>query len=150
MKASEPFDPEILYEDNHLLIVDKAAGMLTQADASGELSLLEHLKEHIRIRDRKPGNVYLGMVQRLDKPVSGAIVFAKTSKAAARISAQIRARQMVKCYLAVTEADSDRHRGGDTDIDGWRLVTHNLSRIGDRTTVHEGSETISPSSGRST
>ena len=141
MKASEPFDPEILYEDNHLLIVDKAAGMLTQADASGELSLLEHLKEHVKIRDRKPGNVYLGMVQRLDKPVSGAIVFAKTSKAAARISAQIRARQMVKCYLAVTEADSARPRGGNIDIDGWRLVTHNLSRIGDRTKVHEGNET---------
>ena len=129
LKASEQFIPEILYEDNHLLIVDKPAGMLTQADATGQLSLLEYLKDHIKIRDRKPGNVYLGMVQRLDKPVSGTIVFAKTSKAAARISAQIRARQMVKCYLAVTEAGSARQRAGDMDTDGWRTVNHNLSRI---------------------
>ena len=140
LKASEQFIPEILYEDNHLLIVDKPAGMLTQADATGQLSLLEYLKDHIKIRDRKPGNVYLGMVQRLDKPVSGIIVFAKTSKAAARISAQIRARQMVKCYLAVTEAESARQRAGDMDTDGWRMVNHNLSRIGDRTMVDEGSE----------
>ena len=105
------FIPEILYEDNHLLIVNKPAGMLTQADSSGQVSLLEHLKDHIKTRDRKPGNVYLGMVQRLDKPVSGSIVFAKTSKAAARISAQIRAQQMTKCYLAVTVAEPARQKG---------------------------------------
>ncbi len=136
----KPYIPEILYEDNHLLIVDKPAGMLTQADASGQLSLLEHLKDHIKIRDHKPGNVYLGMVQRLDKPVSGSIVFAKTSKAAARISAQIRARQMVKCYLAVTEAHADRQKHADIDTGGWRMVSHKLSRIRDKTMVDEGSE----------
>ena len=132
--------PEILYEDNHLLIVNKPAGMLTQADASGQVSILEHLKDHIKIRDHKPGNVYLGIVQRLDKPVSGSIVFAKTSKAASRISAQIRSRQMAKFYLAVTEAEPHRQEEIDIDPDGWRTVRHNLSRIGDRTVVDEGSD----------
>jgi 23S rRNA pseudouridine1911/1915/1917 synthase len=133
--SSAPFKPEILYEDNHLLIVNKPAGMLTQADASGQMSLLDHLKYHIKTRDCKPGNVYLGMVQRLDKPVSGSIVFAKTSKAAARISAQIRAHQMTKCYLAVTVAEPDRQKEKDIPADGWRMVSHNLSRIKNRTIV---------------
>ena len=133
--GSEPFTPEILHEDNHLLIVNKPAGMLTQGDGSGQMSLLDHLKDHIKIRDCKPGNVYLGMVQRLDKPVSGSIVFAKTSKAAARLSAQIRAHQMVKCYLAVTVAEPDRRKEKDFDTGGWRMVSHNLSRIKDRTIV---------------
>ncbi len=137
---SESFKPGILYEDNHLLIVNKPAGMLTQADGSGQLSLLEHLKDHIKNRDRKPGNVYLGMVQRLDKPVSGCIVFAKTSKAAARISDQLRAHQMTKCYLAVTVAEPDRQKPEDITTDGWRLVSHNLSRIKDRTIVDGGGD----------
>ncbi|MBT8345337.1 MAG: RNA pseudouridine synthase [Desulfofustis sp.] len=140
MKASERFTPEILFEDNHLLIVNKPAGMLTQGDSSDQVSLLEHLKTHIKNRDRKPGNVYLGMVQRLDKPVSGSIVFAKTSKAAARISAQIRAHQMTKCYLAVTEAESDRRWDRDIGTDGWCVVSHNLSRLKDRTIVDDDSE----------
>lgn len=59
----EDFIPEILYEDNHLLFVNKPAGMLTQADSSGRMSLLEHLKNYLKVRDNKPGNVYLGMVQ---------------------------------------------------------------------------------------
>ena len=139
--GAKPFIPEILYEDNHLLIVSKPAGMLTQADSSGQLSLLDHLKNLIKIRDRKPGNVYLGMVQRLDKPVSGSIVFAKTSKAASRISAQIRARQMDKYYLAVTEVESGVKKDEGIDADGWHMVSHNLSRTGDRTVVDHGTET---------
>ena len=74
-----PMNPEILYEDNHLLVVNKPAGVLTQSDYSGATSLLEELKTFIKTRDAKPGNVYLGMVQRLDKPVSGVLFFAKTS-----------------------------------------------------------------------
>jgi 23S rRNA pseudouridine1911/1915/1917 synthase len=136
----EPFIPDILYEDNHLLVVNKPAGMLTQDDASAQVSLLEHLRNHIKIRDRKPGNVYLGMVQRLDKPVSGSIVFAKTSKAAARISAQIRARHLEKYYLAVTEAGLDHPKDLDSTTDGWCMISHNLRRIRDKTVVdHSGS-----------
>ena len=131
----EPFNPEILYEDNHLLIVSKPAGMLTQADASGEVSLLEHLKHFIKLRDHKPGNVFLGLVQRIDRPVSGGIVFAKTSKAAARLSAQIRARQMIKCYLAITAARPDRQYGEINKTGVWQVVEHELSRVADKTRV---------------
>ena len=126
---SEPFIPEILYEDNHLLIVNKPGGMLTQGDASGKISLLEHLKHYLKVRDQKPGNVYLGMVQRLDKPVSGVIVFAKTSKAAARISAQIRERQLTKCYLAVTASRSGSEPQQDCEAGDWNQITHHLRRI---------------------
>ncbi|MEJ2134093.1 MAG: RluA family pseudouridine synthase [Desulfofustis sp.] len=134
-KAGRTFIPQILYEDNHLMIVNKPAGMLTQGDASGTVSLLEHLKHYLKVRDRKTGNVYLGMVQRLDKPVSGVIVFAKTSKAAARISAQIRERLLTKCYLAVTAAGPDR---GLVMADGWRRITHCLRRVGAVSVVVEG------------
>jgi len=80
------FVPDILQEDNHLLVVRKPAGMLTQGDETGDLDLLSALKEYLRMRDAKPGNAFLGMVHRLDRPVGGAMVFAKTSKAAARLS----------------------------------------------------------------
>ena len=78
--------PEILYEDNHLIVVLKPAGLLTQGDISGAPSLLDGIREYVKQRDHKPGNAYLGLVQRLDRPVSGVMIFAKTSKAAARLS----------------------------------------------------------------
>jgi len=91
----------ILYEDNHLIAVEKPCGVPTQADKSGDPDLLNLVKEYIKTRDGKPGNVYLGMVHRLDRPVSGVVVFAKTSKAAARLSAQIRDGRFRKVYLAI-------------------------------------------------
>ena len=93
----------VLYEDNHLLAVLKPAGLLTQGDISGVPSLLDIVKAYIKQRDRKPGNVFLGMVQRLDRPVSGVIIFAKTSKAASRLSSQIREHKVGKLYVAVTK-----------------------------------------------
>lgn len=115
---------EILYEDNHLICIDKPAGVLTQADRSGSLSLLESIKDHIKRRDNKPGNVFLGLVQRLDKPVSGVIVFAKTSKAASRLSEQIRKHQVFKFYLAVTEITA----GGGIRLHEWRELHHYVYR----------------------
>lgn len=101
------FVPQILYEDNHLLAVYKPCGMLTQGDSSGQLCLLDASKEFIRIRDNKPGNVFLGMVHRLDKPVSGVLVFAKTSKGASRLSAVIRKKKMTKLYVAVGKLERE-------------------------------------------
>ncbi len=99
-----PLSPHrILYEDNHCLGVSKRAGDLVQADATGDVSLLEEAKAYVRIRYEKPGAVYLGLVHRLDRPVSGAILFARTSKAAARLSRQFRERAVEKIYLAVVE-----------------------------------------------
>ena len=76
----------ILYEDNHLLLVEKPVNIPVQEDASGDKDVLTLLKEDIKDRYQKPGNVYLGLVHRLDRPVGGAMVFAKTSKAASRLS----------------------------------------------------------------
>jgi 23S rRNA pseudouridine1911/1915/1917 synthase len=91
----------ILYEDNHLLVVEKPANIPSQQDSSGDPDMLTLLKADLKMRYAKPGNVYLGLVHRLDRPVGGVMVFAKTSKAAARLSAQVRDRSFHKSYLAV-------------------------------------------------
>lgn len=90
----------ILYEDNHLIAVWKPAGLLTQADRSAEPNLLDAVKDWLSERYAKPGNVFLGMLHRLDRPVSGVVLFAKTSKAASRISKQFRERSVRKIYRA--------------------------------------------------
>lgn len=91
----------IIYEDNHLLVVEKPINVPVQLDDSQDLDLLSILKEDIKKRYHKPGNVYLGLVHRLDRPVGGIMVFAKTSKAASRLSEQIRTHQFKKTYHAV-------------------------------------------------
>jgi 23S rRNA pseudouridine1911/1915/1917 synthase len=93
----------ILYEDNHLLVVEKPINIPVQEDNSKDLDFLTMLKNFIKKRDNKPGNVYLGLVHRLDRPVGGVMVFAKTSKCASRLSEQIRNRTFKKTYLAIVE-----------------------------------------------
>lgn len=92
---------QVLYEDNHLIAVNKPSGVLVQPDASGAVSFMDITREYIRIKHHKPGNVFLGLIHRLDRPVSGVVLFAKTSKAAARISEQIRSRTVEKTYWAL-------------------------------------------------
>lgn len=94
---------QILYEDNHLLVVVKPIGVLSQSDGSQTPDMLTLLKQDLKVRYHKPGNVYLGLVHRLDKDVGGVMVFAKTSKAAARLSEQIRQHQFSKTYWAIVE-----------------------------------------------
>jgi len=120
-----------LYEDNHLLVVNKPAGLLTQGDSSGALSLLDVVKAFIKKRDEKPGNVFIGMVHRLDRPVSGVVVLAKTSKAAGRLSEQIRNRTVTKLYVGLTCRSSRE----DQVMDIWREHRHFLIRPRDRTMV---------------
>ena len=93
--------PDILYEDNHLIVAVKPPNMLSQADQTGDADILTLLKEYIRERYHKPGNVYLGLVHRLDRPVGGIMVFARTSKAASRLAAQMREHDMGREYLCV-------------------------------------------------
>ena len=93
---------EILYEDNHLLIVNKHPGEIVQGDKTGDEPLVESLKRYIKERDAKPGNVFLGVVHRLDRPVGGAVIFAKTSKALTRLNDMIRKGEIHKKYWAVT------------------------------------------------
>ncbi len=91
----------IIFEDNHLLVIDKPAGVLSQEDHTGDPDVLNLCKAYIKKEYNKPGNVYLGLVHRLDRPVSGVMVLAKTSKAASRLSYQIRKRTMKKTYWAL-------------------------------------------------
>lgn len=98
----------IIFEDNHLLIVEKPVNIPTQEDASGDTDMLTLLKENLKIRYNKPGNVFLGLIHRLDRPVGGVMVFAKTSKAASRLSDQIRKREFEKTYLAVVHGKPEK------------------------------------------
>lgn len=91
----------VIYEDNHLLVVNKPPNILSQADKTGDVDMLTLLKKDLKQRYNKPGNVYLGLVHRLDRPVGGVMVFAKTSKAASRLSNQVRMREFSKKYVAV-------------------------------------------------
>ena len=95
--------PEIVYEDNHLLVAVKPPNQLTQGDATGDEALLDELKGYIKVKYQKPGEVYLGLVHRLDRPVGGLVAFARTSKAASRLSEQLRSHAMHRDYLAVVE-----------------------------------------------
>jgi 23S rRNA pseudouridine1911/1915/1917 synthase len=112
---------DILYEDNHLLVVNKHAGELVQADSEGETGLEDAIKAFIRRRDSKPGDVFLGVVHRIDRPVSGAVVFAKTSKALARLNEMLRKGEFDKTYWAITEELPPAEEG---------TLTHHIVRDG--------------------
>ncbi len=106
------FSPDdILYEDNHLLVVDKHCGDLVQPDPSGESALEDRIKAFIKARDAKPGEAFLGVVHRIDRPVSGAVLFAKTSKALVRLNEMIREGRIRKIYWALTENRPEAEEG---------------------------------------
>jgi len=104
-------DFQILYEDNHLLVVDKPAGWATMGLPKDQETLLTRLKKWLKKRDSKPGNIYLGVVSRLDVPVSGAVLIAKTSKAASRLTEQFRTRSVCKVYWAIVEGHVPQSSG---------------------------------------
>ena len=112
---------DILYEDNHLLVVNKKAGQLVQADTSGALALEDEIKAFIKVRDNKPGNVFLGVVHRIDRPVSGVILFAKSKKALVRMNEMMKKRELEKHYWAITE-----NRPAELEA----LLVHQLMRDG--------------------
>lgn len=107
-----------VYEDNHLLVVVKPQGKLTQSDETGDLSLQDECKQYIKEKYQKPGEVYLGLVHRLDRPVGGLVAFARTSKSASRLSEQLRTHHMEREYLAVVEGEDLPARG---DLRDWLL-----------------------------
>lgn len=93
---------EVVYEDNHLLVVNKAPGEIVQGDKTGDRPLVDELKEWLKVKYNKPGNVFCGVVHRLDRPVGGLVVFAKTSKALARMNEMFRNGEVEKTYWAIT------------------------------------------------
>lgn len=100
---------QILYEDNHIIVVIKECNIPVQEDNSKDLDMLTMIKQYIKEKYNKPGNVYLGLVHRLDRPVGGVMVFAKTSKAASRLSEQIRNKSIEKRYIALTHNHTKEH-----------------------------------------
>lgn len=91
----------VLYEDNHLIAVYKPSGVLTQGDETGDPSMMDGVKKYLKEKYKKPGNVFLGLLHRLDRPVSGIILFARTSKGASRLSEQFRSHKVEKTYHAI-------------------------------------------------
>lgn len=105
----KPF--QVIYEDNHLIIVNKEAGVLVQGDATGDVCLLDMVKDYIKEAYNKPGAVFLGTVHRLDRPVSGLVVFARTSKALERMNEIFRRRDVQKTYWAVVKRKPAEKKG---------------------------------------
>lgn len=119
---------EVLYEDNHLIVVVKPANVPSQQDSSNDLDLLTMVKRYVKEKYHKPGNVYIGLVHRLDRPVEGVMVFARSSKAASRLSEQIKKKEFSKHYLAVINGIIPEKKGEFKDYllkkeDGNTIVT---------------------------
>lgn len=102
MKVHQGNDLQVLYEDNHLIAVNKSASELSQGDKTGDESLDEKIKKYITVRYNKPGEAFLGVVHRLDRPVSGVVLYARTSKALSRLNSMFQEREVKKIYWAVT------------------------------------------------
>ena len=96
-------DLKVLYEDNHIIVVEKPVNIPSQEDKTGDIDMLTIIKSYIKEKYNKPGEVYLGLVHRLDRPTGGVMVFARTSKAASRLSEQIRDKKFQKKYLAIVD-----------------------------------------------
>lgn len=111
--------PLILFEDNHLIAVDKRPGDITQGDKTGDMPLSEIIKEHLKVVYNKPGNVFVGTIHRIDRPVSGVVLYAKTSKGLARMNEQFKQRSTQKTYWALVEGAPPKKE--DT-------ITHYLKR----------------------
>lgn len=109
-------EPKILFEDNHIIVVVKPYNISVQEDSSKDEDMLTIIKSFIKERDKKPGNVFLGLVHRLDRPTGGVMVFAKTSKGAERLSAQLKEKKLKKHYLCVVN--------GKPQLNSNELVTY--------------------------
>ena len=106
---------EVLYEDNHIIIVSKRSGEIVQGDKTGDVPLSETVKQYIKDKYAKPGNVFVGVVHRLDRPVAGIVVFAKTSKALSRLNSMFRDGEVHKTYWAITKNCPQQTEGTLTD-----------------------------------
>ena len=111
MTNPSEFGLEVLFEDNHVLVVNKKASDISQGDKTGDVPLPDKIKEYWKKKYDKPGNVYCGVVHRLDRPTSGALIFTRTSKALERLSKQFREKTVKKTYWAIVESKPARPSG---------------------------------------
>ena len=119
---------KILYEDNHIIVVEKEPNIPSQADKTEDIDMLNLVKQYIKEKYNKPGEVYIGLVHRLDRPVGGIMVFARTSKAAARLSEQIRNKGFKKRYLAVVDGKFEENKGVLEDY-LYKDERNNISKV---------------------
>ena len=124
---------KVVYEDNHIIVVYKESGEIVQGDKTGDKPLSETVKEYIKEKYQKPGNVFLGVAHRLDRPVSGLVVFARTSKALTRLNKMFANGEVHKTYWAIVERGEERVNSGEwreerVECDGWHMLEHWLVR----------------------
>lgn len=120
---------EVLYEDNHIIVVIKPYNVLSQGDSTGDISIMDMVKSYIKEKYHKPGNVYLGLVHRLDRPVGGIMVFARSSKAAARLTKAFNEHKITKKYLAIVHGKMEKDK--DELIDKIEKTSDGNSIISD-------------------
>ena len=101
---------KVIYEDNHIIVVEKPVNIPSQGDKTGDIDMLTIIKQYIKEKYNKPGNVYLGLIHRLDRPVGGVMVFAKTSKAASRLSEEVREKIFQKTYLVIANGKFEEEK----------------------------------------
>ena len=119
---------KVIYEDNHIIVVEKIPNVPSQSDKTGDIDMLTMVKQYIKEKYNKPGNVYLGLVHRLDRPVGGIMIFAKTSKAASRLSDQVREKVFKKKYLAVVDGKLENKSGTLEDY-LYKDERNNISKV---------------------
>ncbi|MBR3941397.1 MAG: RluA family pseudouridine synthase [Bacteroidaceae bacterium] len=115
----------VLYEDNHIIVINKAAGEIVQGDKTGDKSLCDTMKQYIKEKYAKPGNVFIGLPHRLDRPVSGVVVFAKTSKALERLNSMFRDGNVKKIYWAITKG---RPMPAEGEINSWIFRNEKMNK----------------------
>ena len=101
---------KVIYEDNHIIVVEKPVNIPSQGDKTGDIDMPTIIKQYIKEKYNKPGNVYLGLIHRLDRPVGGVMVFAKTSKAASRLSEEVREKIFQKTYLVIANGKFEEEK----------------------------------------
>lgn len=118
---------QVIYEDNHIIAVNKPSGLLIQGDSTGDITLIDITRKYLANKYYKSGNVYLGLVHRLDKPASGLVIFAKTSKAASRLSKQFREHSINKIYYALVEGEIDN--GKEDYIKSYLIRDKDITKV---------------------
>ena len=119
---------KVIYEDNHIIVVEKIPNIPSQSDKTGDMDMLTLVKQYLKEKYQKPGNVYVGLIHRLDRPVGGVMIFAKTSKAASRLSNQVREKVFQKVYLAVVDGRPEKDKGILEDY-LYKDERNNMSRV---------------------
>lgn len=116
---------QILYEDNHLIAINKLPGQIVQGDKTGDVCLADEVKAFLKERDQKPGNVFCGVIHRIDRPVSGVVLLAKTSKALSRMNEMVKERSLQKRYHAIVKNSPENHVG---HLEDWLLRNERLNK----------------------